>query len=254
MAGPAVHPYSYTIIPSDVRSLAAWVIGQCVHGEGGIGGFGTLLFENMVNYVNAPTMNFNDPYPSSSTFFTLSVTGPIQKTIGPGDLDPMIPLMFSETGKAGQPERKLEDHDSWYLTALGLSGNMLAGGQKPWWKYRENQDTTTQNDEMAYECDANLGAPSEIDCTRLEYSELGVPSDTVTILAGIPKMLFSGMCNLAISTLVTITITWAQVSAALDTLIDYCVSTQRPALGGKAYYKSSNNNRGRRKRVTSQVS
>ena len=162
--------------------------------------------------------------------------------------------MFSETGKAGQPERKLEDHDSWYLTALGLSGNMLAGGQKPWWKYRENQDTTTQNDEMAYECDANLGAPSEIDCTRLEYSELGVPSDTVTILAGIPKMLFSGMCNLAISTLVTITITWAQVSAALDTLIDYCVSTQRPALGGKAYYKSSNNNRGRRKRVTSQVS
>ena len=42
---------------------------------------------------------------------------------------------------------------------------------------------------MTYECDENLGAPRPVDCSQLEYSQLGAPSDTFTIGSAAPKVL-----------------------------------------------------------------
>lgn len=61
------------------------------------------------------------------------------------------------------------------------------GSHHPWWTPRANTD------DMTYECDARLGSPREIDCSKLEYSQLGAPSDTTTISPGAPKVLSTSM-------------------------------------------------------------
>ena len=44
-------------------------------------------------------------------------------------------------------------------------------------------------------------------------------------------------CSVAISTSVSIFITWAQIGAALDALINVCIANPtKPSTGGRAYY------------------
>ena len=87
---------------------------------------------------------------------------------------------------------------------------------------------------MAYDCDANLGAPREVDCELLEYSQLGPPSDTITVGPGAPKLLSSNSCNVAVEASSSVAVTWAQITTALNALVDICVSAS--VTGGKAYY------------------
>ena len=71
--------------------------------------------------------------------------------------------------------------------------NEVRDGHVPWWCYNCGfGDYHGQGQQhMAYECDASLGAPSPVDCSQLDYSQLGIPSDTVTIGPGAPKVLVS---------------------------------------------------------------
>lgn len=118
-----------------------------------------------------------------------------------------------------------------YYRALAVG----RGGGIPWW-YRKTPQAV---DRMAYDCDANLGAPHAADCSQLDYSQLGPPSDTVVIGPGAPKVLTLKDCGVAVSATAPVIITWAQIRAALDTLIDICVSNPlKSPLGGKAYYVS----------------
>ena len=111
----------------------------------------------------------------------------------------------------------------------------LRGGGLPWWR----RQTSQALDKMSYDCDANLGAPHAADCSQLDFSQLGPPSDTVAIGPGASKVLTLKECGVAISAEVPVIVTWAQIRAALDTLIDLCVSNPlKSSLGGKAYYVS----------------
>ena len=91
------------------------------------------------------------------------------------------------------------------------------------------------DDEMAYVCDANLGRPSESDCMHVLYSEFGPPSDTINIGPGTSKTLNSGTCSVLIEAASSIVLTWAQIIAAANSLIDICVDNPLgSSKGGRA--------------------
>ena len=50
------------LIPDVIRAQAGWVIQNCLVEWGGVGGFVTKGFANMVNHVTAPDANLNSPY------------------------------------------------------------------------------------------------------------------------------------------------------------------------------------------------
>ena len=50
------------LTPSAIRGLAGWVIEQCVSGRGGIGGYATGLFENVLEYIEQPSTDFDDEF------------------------------------------------------------------------------------------------------------------------------------------------------------------------------------------------
>ena len=47
------------------------------------------------------------------------------------------------------------------------------------------------SDDMVYECDDTLGHPAEVDCSQLEYSQLGPDLDTIQVEPGIVRFLTS---------------------------------------------------------------
>ena len=66
-----------------------------------------------------------------------------------------------------------------------VAQKMRPGGDTPWW-----QQVPDSADEMNYECDAKLVAPSATDCAKVEYGQ----SDdaTFSVGAGVVKILSSG--------------------------------------------------------------
>ena len=113
-----------------------------------------------------------------------------------------------------------------------LAAMISQGPRRSWWDVVKT--VSAQPEEMSYDCNANLGAPREVDCELLGYSQLGPPSDSITITPQAPRLLSSNSCNVAIESTTSVAITWAQISTALNALIDICVSAS--VTGGKAYY------------------
>lgn len=48
-------------------------------------------------------------------------------------------------------------------------------------------------DLMSYECDAKLGAPTQIDCAQVKWSELGPDEEEVALGPALSKVLTSSM-------------------------------------------------------------
>ena len=84
----------------------------------------------------------------------------------------------------------------WDLCGVGLS----RGGTSTWWQILP-KPSNPKIDEMAYECDAKLGSPSMSDCSKIEWNQLGAPSDTVTVVPGMTQYLHSSKQQ--IETLIT---------------------------------------------------
>ena len=68
---------------------------------------------------------------------------------------------------------------------------MERGSSETWWS-----TSTDPPDEMAYECDAKLGSPAVVDCTKIQYQDLGLASDSVQIGPGTPKLFTEGNSSL----------------------------------------------------------
>ena len=117
---------------------------------------------------------------------------------------------------------------------IGLALERGSVPRIPWW-----QGTSLSPVEMNYTCDISLGTPKLADCSSIEYSKLGAPSDRLTISPGVPKLISSGMCSVVVSTVSSISISWQQVHLALDALINLCISNPgQPSSGGMAHYTS----------------
>ena len=112
----------------------------------------------------------------------------------PGDDDPTIPLALGQQLKQKEADSKGKAvGDPASSEFFQISGAMEAfredSGAPSWWDYRPE----TITDDMTYDCDVNLGSPRPVDCSKLEYSQLGVGSDTVLVSPQAPRILSTGM-------------------------------------------------------------
>ena len=131
------------------------------------------------------------------------------------------------------------DTSPWFKAQLSMIRNTASTGvmNLSWWDAVKT--VSTLQDEMTYTCDAALGVPKEADCKQLEFSQLGPPSDTISLSSGSIERYSSNDCSFTVEASLNIVITWAQITAALDALVDLCVSTPRSATGGRAYFSST---------------
>ena len=63
--------------------------------------------------------------------------------------------------------------------AMGSTGG-------PWWS------APIAPDDMNYECDTGLGVPREVDCAKLQYTQLTGATDAISLGPGASKVLHSG--------------------------------------------------------------
>lgn len=105
----------------------------------------------------------------------------------PGDNDPATVGRLREAVRdayAARPELPSLRAYSLYFSLHSLF--MKRSESEPWWAL-----TLPLGDTMSYDCDAKLGSPSAVDCSHLEYSQLGYPSDTLILEPNVMKTLTS---------------------------------------------------------------
>ncbi|MCJ1225206.1 hypothetical protein MMC12_001855 [Toensbergia leucococca] len=239
------------IAPNDIRSLAAKVVQQCVTLQGGIGGFGTLGITSLAAFVSTGATPWNTrSFPISTRFLTVSVRNTYTRSRQPGRSDPAIALALAQSAPSSVAsipgERLLSASQIWSMQAEG----MQRGSIRYWYS------NVALAADMTYQCDANLGAPSVVDCTQIEWSQLNPSFSTLAVSPGITTFLHSNTCYLAISAVVSLVITWAQIRTAVSTLINMCIETPyQNTRGGRAYYTASQviGNPGRRMRRDSDL-
>ena len=226
-----------SVVPDDLRKMASWVISKCVDGFR-LGGYGTIGLENMIDWVSDDTIPEtvigDGRWPAKATYFTVTVGEVDPFVFEPGFSDPAIAEALGDAvSKKGNTERG--NAISKQAEALTRS----SGAQAEWWHIfsGEQNGATNADSDMQYVCDANLGAPSTVDCNQLAYSGLGPPSDITTIGPGSQaKFLSFNSCHATVTAVKTMILTWAQIGAALSTLVDSC--SAHPLLasrGGRAF-------------------
>ena len=223
------------MVPNRVRAVAYFVVQQCVV-EQNIGGFATQNFGGLLNIVGNPLTDPEDPYPASTTFLTVTVSGPSNRRYAPGNTDPHIPITIGDylyskihaLPYGGSLKNLYTVGSNYWISVAQL---MDRGGSKTWWETK----ATEENSGMTYKCDAGLGSPSYPDCSRLAYE---LPAlNSVTLTAGGATFFNRDNCYMALTVGTIIVINWSQIRAALDTLLNLCVGPplQDPA-GGRAFY------------------
>ena len=95
-SGPSV-PAMMQLLPDDIRKRAAATIQTCVAGRSGIGGFATLGFNALSEYLLPPNpATLTSVFPTRATFITVTVSGTEKKLTKPGDTDSAIPAALAE--------------------------------------------------------------------------------------------------------------------------------------------------------------
>ena len=213
------------VTPDKLRQMASWLNTICVN-PFGLGGFVTVSIQNMIGFIaNQTTTDMelrNGPWPAEAAYFTVTLTGTDKQPLQPVYNDPMIAEALSDGVRAHGNSRRAD--------MLSLSSTEMSRGGDVSWGFAFDQNTDEKS-EMSYTCDSKLGAPSSTDCSQLAYSGLGAPSDTVTVGPGSTKFLNFKSCNAAITAKTTISLTWAQISAGLNALINTCVT--HPYMGSR---------------------
>ncbi|MCJ1231553.1 hypothetical protein MMC12_008230 [Toensbergia leucococca] len=237
----------YTV-PDDFREMAGWVINQCVVGHTpSLGGFVTKNISNSINYLRSHTGVW-DPYngyPLSATFFTVELSYDTRETDGfhSGSFDPTVggaiftslhdtllntPFSSPDWNRLSEMAERIGHN--WASMVRGVNHH------EPW--YGNSYPTNVPIDPVSYECDAKLGNPTQVDCSQLQYSQFHNQSDTVSLEPGIVNFLHADTCSIGISASASLTMTWQQIIAAVNGLIEICVNNPlATAVGGRAYYE-----------------
>ena len=227
------------IAPDLFRSMASWIIDQCV-APNGWGGFGTVSLQRFIDWVANDTTTNTDlqnwdrgsgvvNVPRDAPLYTVTVIDEGAKYFMPAYYDPAIAeaLAYGVSQKGNHARGNI----------IGAQAESMArGSYNAWWEGFRTVSSEPRS-EMIYTCDDSLGSPSSADCSELAHSGLGPPSDTLIIEPGPgAKCLSLKSCNVEITTSTAISLTWAQIGAGLNTLINICV--MHPLVttrGGRAY-------------------
>ena len=229
------HPQGPQLIaPDRFRAMASWIINQCVVPKGW-GGFGTVSLQAYIDWVANDTISNADltdwafmGNPDESLYIVEATTD-TRKIFEPEFYDPAVGEALADR------VRQKGNHARGDMIAI-QSESMERGQHIEWWQIFDAAGSATQS-EMIYTCDSNLGSSTSADCSQLAYSSLGPPSDTVMVGPGsAAKLLSFDSCNVGITASPAVSLTWAQLQAGLDTLINICVMHPLAmARGGTAY-------------------
>ena len=245
-----------SMVPDAFRKSAAWVIEACV-AQSTLGGFATISLQNMIDWIANDSTPWNlidtGRWPLPASFFTVTVDVNGQDRYEVEYDDPAIAWELSDgVRQKGNHGRA----DGLEFSAEGMMRNRFPGVGISWWHSFESETGSAgEESEMVYTCDTGLGAPHPTDCSQLAYSGLAPPSDTVTVGPGVTKVLSFKTCHAAVSATHPTTLTWAQISAGLNTLIDTCVT--HPWLrsrGGTAFHGATSTPRTRKRASAAVVS
>ncbi|MCJ1227305.1 hypothetical protein MMC12_003960 [Toensbergia leucococca] len=238
-AGPAAAETNvFWIVPNEIRQMAGWLISRCAISANGIGGLYTTGVGDMIQHITDPDANLSAPYPTSSTFITVTITGPDFLVKSPGDTDPEIAVLLTDrlsgyTGHFKVGSKLYTLYSSRWSNFIGKAASTKRGGDSTIWDPYEPPAA----DKMTYECDANLGSPAAVDCLQLQYQHPGSPTDTVTIPSNRVRLFSYKSCYLGVSSTIATVLTWQQIQAALDTLMSICVQNPvHSSIGGRAFY------------------
>ena len=210
------------------------MVSACVRRSSGQGGFATYGFASTTAWSVQPDAIATEPT-EASHFLTVTISGAAGRRFYPGAYDPEVPLGLAafSTASAARINRP---------SSIGLNAafwtsqaqQMQRGGTTAWWTRFSNHAPG----EMKYECDTALGSPSPVDCSQVEWSQLGStnsPSNTISIG---PEVMFlhSNTCYLAISSSVAVALKWDQIRTAMATLMNICIQhPYQASQGGRAY-------------------
>lgn len=200
--------------------------------------------------------------PPSTTFLTLTVSGPEKKLSSPGNTDPSV-LQALATKFRFKSLEELSGTEAWSFNAFSSlifrieaedaerrgrwDWDMVGTHNEPGGG-RARQNALIASEKMTYDCDANLGNPAPQDCLQLEWSQLP-SSDTLHVGPGSATFLHQNSCYLAITASVALVLTWEQIRAAVNALFHACVQhPYNPVQGGRAFYKPPRPVGGRRTR------
>ena len=138
----------------------------------------------------------------------MTIASPHSDPHSPGDENPAIPERLARgvnalAGATQDPDARAH-YTSLAQTLRIRALDMMRTGdpRSTWWQPDPPPSWILQSqNEMTYECDANLGSPSLVDCSRQQWQGLEPSSDTVTISPGIPKSYLSSKPNTKTNTL-----------------------------------------------------
>ena len=188
---------------------------------------------------NEPTPG--KPIPSDTVFITLTVSGPEAKLSDPGNTDPVLPSYLADLFEAQAGVTALDDPKHWRDTLWAQYFRGASLGQHEGWMLPEAYQLSSElaSNEMTYECDTSLGAPSVVDCGNIEWGNmLGPDTDTISVGPGRATFLHKDSCYVAITASIALILTWAQIRVALSALMTTCV--QNPfyshPFGGRAFH------------------
>ena len=137
VSGP-VGIHLISVIPDDLRGMAAWVAHKCVVQGGGVGGFVTKRMQGLVDFVTDPAKDIEDPdYPDSAAFLTLMLSDHEQSATFPGDYDPQLAKVLRQAeidawARAGPRQRPVFQERIQMFTRSEMNMRRL-GTDIPWW-------------------------------------------------------------------------------------------------------------------------
>ena len=219
--------------------MAGLVLQRCVLGAG-IGGFGTVGINGLIEYILDPSTDYNNPsYRPDTCFVTVAVTGLPGRLFSPGNTDPAVPLGLAWYNTKIADMAPLRSATSLHRSANAAYWIIKAAGMQRGSPVSWNRQVSESSDKMTYDCDPGLGSPLAVDCAQVEWQKLGQASET--IIVGPEKVVFlhSNTCYLAVTASVALVLTWEQIRTALSTLMAICIQHPFHApQGGRARFRS----------------
>ena len=127
-----------TVVPNDIRGMAAYVASQCL-GIAGWGGFVTKGIQGLVDFVTDPTSDIDYlRYPDSTAFLTVTVGNHQTSHAFPGEYDPEMAFVLRKAEmdalrRVQSPHQIAEIADRIRKFALAEARMRRLRTEVPWW-------------------------------------------------------------------------------------------------------------------------
>ena len=147
VSGP-VEINRFTVVPNDIRGMAAYVASQCL-GTAGWGGFVTREIQELLDFVTDPRSDIDSQrYPDRTAFLTVTVGKHQTSHAFPGDYDPEMASVLRKAeanalDHVQSPADIAELADRIRKFALAGENMQRLGTSVPWWSGWFTQENMT---------------------------------------------------------------------------------------------------------------